>query len=205
MNGGNPVDIPSGVHSLGSVFEHATNPPLNTAPVGFETQNGESIVAYYNPKCVYKGMDGGADNFAVNWDRAFCVNFIYDLNGSKGPNTFGKDIGIITVFHPTDSEIVAPMPEGRDSSSTVFTYEEGISYCRNTEGDSRLPNSYEMDALLLNSNIIGGLDYESYLTGTVGYDPENGYTKSAVCASTVSMENFYEGIFTAHSIRCVKR
>ena len=32
----------------------------------------------------------------------FCVNFIYDLNGKKGPNTMGKDMGFMTMLYPFD-------------------------------------------------------------------------------------------------------
>ena len=42
-----------------------------------------------------------------------CANFIYDLNGNKGPNTVGKDIGIMSVLYPSDSVVVAPMPYWR--------------------------------------------------------------------------------------------
>ena len=38
-----------------------------------------------------------------------CANFLYDLNGNKGPNTVGKDIGFITVLYATDSVVVAPV------------------------------------------------------------------------------------------------
>ena len=53
-----------------------------------------------------------------------CANFVYDLNGIKGPNTFGKDIGAITVLYPTDSNIVAPeplAPNAINGSSKIMT------------------------------------------------------------------------------------
>lgn len=39
-----------------------------------------------------------------------CANFIYDLDGSKGPNAVGKDIGVLTAMYPSDAVVVAPVP-----------------------------------------------------------------------------------------------
>lgn len=64
----------------------------DTKAAAFETANGESIVVYYNPQCV-------SDLAQTEWHYCLpkiCANFIYDLNGSKGPNTVGKDIGFLS-------------------------------------------------------------------------------------------------------------
>ena len=76
----------------------------NTKAAAFETQNGESVVAYYNPECI--NLNDDVSNTYVS--RHACISFLYDLNGTKGPNTIGKDMGIGTVFYPTDSVVVMP-------------------------------------------------------------------------------------------------
>ena len=86
----------------------------NTKAAAFETQNGESMIAYYNRNCITQNINENKklmnSNTAFFPEASTCVNFIYDLNGSKGPNTVGKDIDFITVFNSSDSVVVAPMP-----------------------------------------------------------------------------------------------
>lgn len=55
----------------------------------------------------------------IMFSQKFAQTFVYDLNGSKGPNTVGKDIGFITALYPTDSVVVAPMPAERFKSSGI--------------------------------------------------------------------------------------
>ena len=77
--------------------------------VSFNTINGESIGIRYNPTC---NGESSAD-FMTSSDTTGmrCVNLLYDLNGaSKGPNRFGKDMGIIAAFFPEYPLVVAPMP-----------------------------------------------------------------------------------------------
>ena len=92
----------------GSGGTNYTNPQKNidTFAAAFETQNGESIAVYYNPNCQ-------SDMQETVWHYAqpkMCANFIYDLNGNKGPNTVGKDIGFITAIYSSDPVVVAPVP-----------------------------------------------------------------------------------------------
>ena len=49
----------------------------------FETANGESIAVYYNPQC----QSNMNETSAFYAQTKICANFVYDLNGSKGPNT----------------------------------------------------------------------------------------------------------------------
>ena len=77
---------------------------LDTKAAAFETQNGESILAFYNPNCQAAMCE--STNYAVQ--PKICANFIFDMNGNKGPNTVGKDIGFMSVLYPTDSVVVAP-------------------------------------------------------------------------------------------------
>ena len=49
----------------------------------FETANGESIAVYYNPQC----QSNMNETSAFYAQTKICANFVYDLNGSKVPNT----------------------------------------------------------------------------------------------------------------------
>lgn len=82
-----------------------------------------------------------------------CVNFIYDLNGTKGPNTIGKDIGIMTVFNATDSVVVAPLPSSA-SNVGAGNWHNAAKKCTNTDAETRLPNIDELSSMLINENII---------------------------------------------------
>ncbi len=131
---------------------------INSKAVAFETVNGESVLAYYNPNCVSLDQSyNDGTNFYSN--RLMCANFIYDLNGSKGPNTAGKDIGFLTVFYPVDSVVVTANPglsfAGSGSQDSV------MSFCTKKASDLRLPNLEELLAMIFNNKIIGMQHYNT--------------------------------------------
>lgn len=157
---GTPVNVPKTLHDLNdwfkdgvsySAFSYTTK---NADAVAFETQNGESIVAYYNRTCrtdfigeENATIEGGVVGFPTS---NMCVNFVYDLNGSKGPNTVGKDIGIITVFNSMDSTVVAPVFASNGSSGNWAT---SVSACTKQDAETRIPNIEELSALLINKKL----------------------------------------------------
>ena len=67
-------------------------------------------MVYYNPRCVGSFNEDGYGAGGVYIANKICANFVYDLNGNKGPNTVGKDIGFITAMYPSDVKISAPVP-----------------------------------------------------------------------------------------------
>ena len=89
-------------------FEYGQNPQawIDTKAAAFETTNGESILLFYNPYCMPYMNE--SDSYYVQ--PKMCANFVYDLNGTDGPNTMGKDMGFITVLYSTDSKVIAPVP-----------------------------------------------------------------------------------------------
>jgi len=130
---------------------------LDTKAAAFETQNGESILLFYNPNCISdRGVLGNV--FAQPY---ICANMIYDLNGNKGPNTVGKDLGFMTVLYPTDSSVVAPMPYRTDISGV--TYDTASTACtEQTKADYRIPTKDELASLFVNANLIA----DSFSTDT---------------------------------------
>ena len=133
---------------------------FSTKTAAFETQNGESILLMYNPRCV--------DYHNLNQIVAgsMCANLVYDLNGNKGPNTFGKDIGFISVFnggeHPT---VVAPMLVSNEFV-TFTDYSDMSKVCAAKDPESRAPNYEEAGALMANSVLFGEETIDSIATKT---------------------------------------
>ena len=141
----------------------------DTKAAAFETANGESIIAYYNPNCV---PDLGITAHATKTQPYICANFVYDLNGLKGPNTVGKDIGAITVLYPSDSVVVAPIPIYHTPQSGL-TPSEGANYCTSLENDARIPNKDEAISLFVNQNLFGQYSDRWILTSSQGLNSSN--------------------------------
>ncbi|MCM1010313.1 MAG: type II secretion system GspH family protein [Fusobacterium sp.] len=203
---GNKITTPtklSQLNPLNTRLNLYTNDPANsykdyldTKAAAFETQNGESLLAFYNPSCT---AENGATAHKI--PEKVCANFIYDLNGSKGPNTFGKDIGLITVFYPSDAVVVAPMPYLRGGDIEV-NFSQANSACKELNNDYRAPNLEEMMALMYNKNLVN-LGINKYWTNTrisstLGWMVSN--TNNAF-GGGVGMTTYNEPM----SVRCVQR
>ena len=157
---GSNKDIPTTMTELNSLITSASYSAysykdgdsysmLDTKAAAFETGNGESILTFYNPNCV--GNMGETGDYFVQ--PKICANMIYDLNGSKGPNTVGKDIGFMTILYPTDSVVVAPVPF-RSVISGV-TSDEAPTACTLQAGDEyRIPTKDELASLFANQNLL---------------------------------------------------
>ena len=130
-------------------YERWSHSMINSKAAAFETANGESIAVFYNPYCQQE--TSVLHGYMV--PPLVCANFIYDLNGNKGPNTIGKDIGFLTVLYSSDSNVVAPVFEHVGSTSVV--YEEGTKYCR-TLDNARMPNKEEAMSLFVNNIFYAG-------------------------------------------------
>ncbi len=126
----------------------------DTKAAAFETVNGESIAVFYNPLC---SSDSSVYHYTQN---KMCVNFIYDLNGSEGPNQVGKDVGFIVAMYNKNPVVVAPIPYGKNYESTVPQYTEDAetidapTACKNMSEDLRLPNRDELASLFINSPLV---------------------------------------------------
>ncbi len=124
----------------------------NTKAAAFETANGESIVVFYNPNC-----RGNTETQEYHWSQPYmCANFVYDLNGAKGPNTVGKDIGFITALYPSDPVVVAPvLMSGKGISSGNKNQIEAGAYCNSLDNQLRLPNIDEASSMFYNRLLVG--------------------------------------------------
>ena len=205
---GSKMDIPVKISDLYSkninvdLFGSYSGSSVTYADINaaaFETANGESILAFYNPNCNAKDVLS-VEN-ALHIPEKMCANFIYDLNGTKGPNTFGKDIGIISVFYPTDSVVVAPMPFLRGGDLEV-NWSEANSSCKNIDSEYRAPNLEEMMALQYNHN-VSNLANTRYWTNS--REGENAWQVTYTNKGMLSPVDSTVGGGEVFSVRCVKR
>ena len=169
---------------------------IDTKAAAFETGNGESILTYYNPKCV--GSLNESSTYYVQ--PKMCANFVYDLNGSKGPNTIGKDMGIMTVMYPSDPVVAAPVPL---LYTTRAKQQEAGKACTASDSESRMPTFEELVSLWTNRSLIG---YQSswarvWSSATV---LENGELKGRILDFPMGAYRNYPREDT-YTVICVKR
>ncbi len=134
----------------------------DTKAAAFETQNGETIALYYNPNCEVNSGE------VLRYSQRFlCANFIYDLNGNKGPNTVGKDIGFLTALYRNDTSVVAPVPLASIANNgTALAQQDASAACYAQEQEARLPNIDELSAMYYNKELLGFETEEGFWSGT---------------------------------------
>ncbi len=177
---------------------------INTDAAAFETANGESVLVFYNPYC-RSDLDNQAQTARRSSLNCMCVNFVYDLNGTKGPNTVGKDINFISVLYPADSEVVSVSPVGY-ARPAMGKQTEANKFCQETYSETRAPNYDEGAAVFFNMELIGNLNAGDGSTNGVfwtnkPYSATNGWviqTQDGARTNWNSKELNY-------SIYCIKR
>lgn len=131
-------------------------------PVAFITANGDSVAVYYNPYCGEK-QEATSTDYGLNHTNSVCVNFLYDINGLKGPNQFGKDLGMITAFSRTNPIVAGAIPliEGtewlgkkeRGKILISSNEENATSFCNNVNG--KIPTMDELLSFVVNGYYSG--------------------------------------------------
>ena len=155
-------------YSLSADWGNFSYKQPDTKAAAFETANGESIAVFYYPRC--QPRTEGAGYYVA---PKMCANFIYDLNGAKGPNTVGKDIGFITAVYPSDSVVVAPLPTPAIVGMT--TQRLAARMCTNFNAETRLPNNEELMSLFYNKPLLGP-DYYDIWSNTISTNINLGYS-----------------------------
>ena len=167
----------------------------NTKAAAFETANGESILVYYNPYCT--ANEKPLNVYYLFMQPLMCANFIYDLNGKKGPNTVGKDIGFMAALYPSDSVVLAPMPLPEPSSYGASSMPG--AFCRKMNDETRTPGINELAVMFYNKRLLG--------------DTHNGYFVSSELISPDRVWHFDMNVGCKHSnsintgyrVWCVRR
>ena len=183
--------------AAGSSYSTIQFDKLDTKAAAFETANGESVAVFYNPVCT-SSMD---ESNMILMQNKMCANFVYDLNGTKGPNTFGKDVGVITVFYPTDSLVVSPQPYPQDATSGTSASISVSGVCKNLDAEYRLPTKEDLAALVINKNIVGNLTAPRYVSSSFTSNASNMWYLHVPTIGCYHMEWGDVDV----SIRCVKR
>ena len=179
---------------------------IDTKAAAFETQNGESVIIYYNPTCNgslgEKTFSDTSNGGGYKIQSKICVNFIYDLNGNKGPNTVGKDIGFMTALYPFDAQLYAPYPATKPATTSAVDKSTGQKLCTSKDSEFRLPNLGELTSMFVNSALINVNDYSanSYATSE--------HFKPNALAHEILTVYLKDGTVEDHSgarVWCVKR
>lgn len=204
---GSQTSMPTTLYELSSWFRSvaysgSSYSTMDTKAAAFETQNGESLIAFYNQSCrtdyINQETPTQFGNIYGHPQSNMCVNFIYDLNGNKGPNTVGKDIGIMTVFNATDSNVVIPMPSSANNDGTATWY-NAAKLCTNTNSETRIPNIDELSAMLINKNIVN-------LTASLAIWSSTVYsTDRALIVNTTYGHRGTDRKNIEFQVRCIKR
>ncbi len=208
---GTTLPFPKSLHELNPYFTEYPDPEdyseddykltTDIKAAAFETVNGESVALFYNPNCGSNVTD--TQSFV---QTKTCVNMIYDLNGLKGPNEVGKDVGFITVLYRTNSVVVAPNPFPSDAStSTAPSYsddgKDAATLCTQQSDDARLPDIDELSSMFINQSLIG-ISTVNYWSGSVVSSGKSGlawnlYMLDGVRGSCIRSGPSY--------VRCIKR
>lgn len=169
---------------------------LNTKAAAFETENGEGILVYYNPYCSRNDTVESGNHFP---HPKLCANFVYDLNGRKGPNMAGKDIGFISVIYPRKPIVVSVIPNSTPTTTT-FTYDNAFIECKNINENMTVPNLNELNLIFYNKKLIGGPNNGYWASDTVATDLTKGWAQTFVTS-----RNFIKPKTETYRVWCVKR
>jgi len=213
LMGSEQLDLPKTYYAIAS---YNMNPDdrydIDTKAAGLETQNGESMAVYYQPRCRMADVESiegpnGEQGFSstIDFGAALCVNFVYDLNGNKGPNTVGKDIGFMSVFSPYDAQVAAPVLDV-SSFANSKNFSDATAFCRQRGDDYRLPSVYELASISINQSLIGGDIFSMYLDFWSGTPASTMLGQSGVWSMAFDGTNasFTEKTY-GRSVFCVKR
>jgi len=198
----NPMFTSTYTNSETSAQHRNPQKNIDTRTAAFETKNGESVAVFYNPYCQL-------DMHEKSWHHTqpkMCANFVYDLNGIKGPNKVGKDIGFITALYSIDPNIVAPTPLTSDSKngrSDTIEQTVAAAVCKKQDENSRLPNRDELTAMFYNKQLIDNIisyDFWSSSSSII-----SGSYKAWRVDFNTGSRNLVEAIGVFKHVRCIKR
>ena len=168
----------------------------------FQMSNGYSILLFYNPKCK-KPRD--------NWEKRTdsdgnipyytCMSGVYDMNGKKGPNQMGRDMGTFSVMYPGITSIAsAALPDVGAIAKKVQNNLLATKYCE--EQGKRMPSVEELGTLAmaykLSTSFIS-TESEYFWSGTIA---DNDTVWSVALEQTGSKDR--EGKNVMDAVRCLR-
>ena len=142
------------------------------------TNDGFSAKIFYNPSCVrdtHENTTCTSQECATNFVDDTCLNVIYDMNGTDGPNHVGDDIGIVTTFWSgLNASSAAPgiAKHAINSTAQNLTHSEALDYCASKSTKNAqysIPNIDELTSLFVNQKFtsIFGSYSQYFWSGSV--------------------------------------
>ena len=147
---------------------NSASPKDHNTGYALQTVDGFSLDLFYNPLCVATTDEkipwyDGNGKVQMSQD-VVCFNAIYDMNGAKGPNQVGKDIGFVGSFYnsySTNAEAVLPHDKSVKASEAPNTSGDDYvlraqQYCKNLSDDDSwvVPNVDELSLLHINLKFL---------------------------------------------------
>ena len=188
-DGSTEVNMPTkmkGGAALASVFSYGSDQTRANADknsFGFVTNNGYSVNLFYNGACEpdksasAMSVDSNGYSYYRMQDQ-MCFFAIYDMNGQRGPNVVGKDIGFVGVFYTNEeTRAVAVLPadydystagRGQARSRRTYADQQAAKACDDQFGaDYRLPDRDELALMAMNGALLNITTDDVYWSGSV--------------------------------------
>ena len=132
----------------------------------FITLDGFHVMFFYNPYCVFDSRekpyyvvpDSEKSGIALQFSLDVACHWgVYDMNGTKGPNQVGKDIGFVGSFYNGGNTIaISALPNSSEEKVTSSLpdastqWQRASNYCNSLDnGNYRLPDINELSLMYL--------------------------------------------------------
>ena len=120
------------------------------------------------------------------------------MNGLKGPNQVGKDIGFVTSLYP-DMRSVAVSPDVYKEDAQQASYNGADDSCKALDKDLVVPDKNELISMYYNSKILG-------MPGSSYWSANMTNNNNEAWFLYFGAGNLYGGgLSTSLSVRCIKR
>ena len=137
----------------------------------FVTLDGFHVMFFYNPYCVFSSSEkvyfwtNETANSEIQRQQSLdtaCFWGVYDMNGMKGPNQVGKDMGFVGSFYNGQNTIASaalPNPSEEKATSSLPAasdyWKRASNYCNSlNNGNYRLPDVNELSLMFLNKKFV---------------------------------------------------
>lgn len=180
-------------HNWGNLqfSKNCSNPAYSRSLV---TNNGYSFIIFYNPSCEDISVQADNEGFYTNVGNTVCVHALYDMNGKRGPNKFGSDIGTVSIISLGESSI-AVAPKAYNTDFDASNYTQAQNYCGRLGNNYHVPSQYELLSIMYSARFAG--------IGTDGYYTSN-FSKTRHYNFGIAPYASFRYVNFAKKVRCVK-
>ena len=162
---------------------------------GFVANNGYSFIIFYNPSCEDISLKSDVEGFYSNVGNTVCLHVLYDMNGKRGPNKFGSDIGTVSIISLGEN-IITVAPKAYNTSFDASNYTQAQNLCNELGNDYHVPSQYELLSILYSGKLAS--------IGTDGLFSSN-FSKTRHRNFCVAPYTSFRSTSCATKVRCVKK